>query len=128
MLVTTRFRVDAHEREAFVADAGPALAALGGRPGCLLLRLGQAVDDPQLWALTGVWESVGAYRRALSHYDVKLHTVPFLHRALDEPSAFDEVLLVGEGARGRADGHEGSRTLPGGVVQLPATVEDGPGR
>ena len=33
----------------------------------------------------------GAYRRALSSYDVKLHAVPTLSRALDEPSAYEVV-------------------------------------
>ncbi len=37
------------------------------------------------------WEHVGAYRRALSAYDVKLHAVPLLGRALDEPSAYELV-------------------------------------
>ena len=31
----------------------------------------------------------GAYRRALSAYDVKLDAVPLLSRALDEPSAYE---------------------------------------
>jgi hypothetical protein len=35
------------------------------------------------------WESVGAYRRALSSYDVKLHATPLLARSLDEPSAYE---------------------------------------
>jgi hypothetical protein len=39
---------------------------------------------------------VGAYRRALSSYEVKMTVVPLLSRALDEPSAFE--IIVGEGA------------------------------
>ena len=49
------------------------------------------MDDPTLWALVTTWEHVGAYRRALSAYDVKLHAVPVLSRALDEPSAYEVV-------------------------------------
>ena len=41
--------------------------------------------------LATTWEHVGAYRRALSAYDVKLHAVPLLSRALDEPSAYEVV-------------------------------------
>jgi hypothetical protein len=41
--------------------------------------------------LTTTWEHVGAYRRALSSYDVKLNAVPLLSRALDEPSAYELV-------------------------------------
>ncbi len=41
--------------------------------------------------LTTEWEGPGAYRRALSSYDVKLTAVPTLSRALDEPSAYEPV-------------------------------------
>ena len=41
--------------------------------------------------LTTEWEGPGAYRRALSAYDVKLTAVPTLSRALDEPSAYERV-------------------------------------
>ena len=41
--------------------------------------------------LTTRWEHVGAYRRALSSYDVKLKAVPVLSRALDEPGAYETV-------------------------------------
>ena len=41
--------------------------------------------------LVTTWENVGAYRRALSSYDVKLHAVPLLSRAIDEPSAYEVV-------------------------------------
>ncbi len=53
--------------------------------------MGRNVDDPELWVLATRWEHVGAYRRALSSYDVKLHAVPLLSRALDEPSAYEVV-------------------------------------
>ena len=53
--------------------------------------LGRNLDEPDLWVLTTRWESVGAYRRALSTYDVKLSAVPTLSRALDEPSAYEVV-------------------------------------
>ena len=89
VLVITRFRVPGGDGEAFRADAERALATLGARPGFLDGTLGRNVDDPELWALVMRWESVGAYRRALSSYDVKLDAVPLLSRALDEPSAFE---------------------------------------
>ncbi len=53
--------------------------------------IGRNVDDPTLWVLVTTWANVGAYRRALSSYDVKLHAVPLLSRALDEPSAYEVV-------------------------------------
>ena len=92
MLVVTRYRVDPADVEAFRVDAEAALRALVGRPGCTGGTLGRAIDDAALWTLTTTWESVGAYRRALSSYEVKLVAVPLMYRALDEPSAFEPLL------------------------------------
>jgi quinol monooxygenase YgiN len=89
VLVVTRFRVPEPEGEAFRADLDRAHAALAGRPGYLAGHVGRNTDDPELWVLVTTWEHVGAYRRALSAYDVKLHAVPTLGRALDEPSAYE---------------------------------------
>ena len=61
------------------------------RAGFVRSRIGRNTDDPELWVLTTEWESVGAYRRALSAYDVKLTAVPVLSRAIDEPSAYELV-------------------------------------
>lgn len=84
-----RFRVPLAEAEAFRADLETARAVLAERPGYVGGALGRNLDDPELWVLTTTWEHVGAYRRALSSYDVKLHAVPLLGRALDEPSAYE---------------------------------------
>lgn len=92
MLVVTRYRVARQDGDAFHAEAEAALRALAARPGCTGGTLGRAVDDPELWTLTTTWESVGAYRRALSSYEVKLVAVPLMYRALDEPSAFEPLL------------------------------------
>ena len=91
MLVVNRFRVPESDHETFRVDVDLARAALAERPGYLRGVIGRNVDDPELWVLTTEWEHVGAYRRALSAYDVKLHAVPLLGRALDEPSAFEIV-------------------------------------
>jgi hypothetical protein len=40
------------------------------------------------------WESVGAYRRALGHYEVKLRATPLLAQSVDQPSAFEALLVV----------------------------------
>ena len=34
---------------------------------------------------------MGAYRRALSSFDVKMHAIPLLSSAIDEPSAYELV-------------------------------------
>jgi quinol monooxygenase YgiN len=91
VIVVNRFRVPLGESEAFRADLERAAAALAERPGHLSGRLGRNVDEPELWVLATVWDSVGSYRRALSAYDVKLHAVPVLSRAVDEPSAYELV-------------------------------------
>ena len=86
-----RFRVPEAEAEKFRTDLARARAALAERPGHLGSQVGRNVDDPTLWVLTSTWEHVGAYRRALSAYDVKLHAVPVLSRAIDEPGAYESA-------------------------------------
>jgi quinol monooxygenase YgiN len=91
VLVVSRFRVPEADGESFRADVERARATLAERPGYVAGAVGRNLDDPELWVLTTTWEHVGAYRRALSSYDVKLHAVPLLSRALDEPSAYEPV-------------------------------------
>jgi quinol monooxygenase YgiN len=110
VLVVTRYVVPEVEAAAFGAQARHALDALRGRPGCRAAVLGRAVDDATLWTLTTRWESVGSYRRALSSYEVKLHAVPLMYRAVDEPTAFEALLSwdAGHADRGVAE-HEPAR-------------------
>ena len=89
MIVVNRFHVPTSEQERFRADLHAAAEALAQRPGFTRSRMGRNTDDPELWLLTTEWDSVGAYRRALSAYDVKLTAVPVLSRAIDEPSAYE---------------------------------------
>ena len=101
MLVVNRFRVPEDQGQSFRAEVAEAHAALAEQTGYLHGTIGRNVDDPTLWALVTTWENVGAYRRALSSYDVKLRAVALLGRAIEEPSAFevvepDTVLNVGE--------------------------------
>jgi len=91
VLVVSRFRVEEAEAAEFRVGLERAHATLAERPGYVAGHIGRNVDDPTLWALVTTWEHVGAYRRALSAYDVKLHAVPLLSRALDEPSAYEMV-------------------------------------
>lgn len=96
--MVTRYVVPADEALAFAEQARAALDALRGRPGCRSAVVGRAADDPTSWTLTTRWESVGTYRRALSSYEVKLHAVPLMYRAVDEPTAFEELLAWDPGA------------------------------
>lgn len=92
MLVVTRYRVDPTDAAVFTDRLAAALTALSERPGHLRGRAGPTTDDPGLWVMVTEWESVGAYRRALGGYDVKVHATPLLAQALDEPGAVEVVL------------------------------------
>ena len=91
MLVVTRFRVPLPEAEPFRAGLEEAHAALAAQRGYLGGTVGRNVDDPELWVLQTSWEGPGAYRRALSTYEVKMRAWELLGRALDEPSAYEIV-------------------------------------
>jgi hypothetical protein len=92
MLVVTRYVVPVEQTDSFHDLGVQALTVLTARPGCTSGHLGRAIDDPTLWTVTTTWRTVGDYRRALSAYEVKLHAVPLMYRAVDEPSAFEPLL------------------------------------
>lgn len=94
MLVVNRFAVAGEDQETFAARARAALAVLAVRPGYLRGSVGRAYDDLAHWCLVTEWESVGAYRRALSAYDVKVTATPLLAESLDEPSAYEALALA----------------------------------
>jgi hypothetical protein len=91
VIVVNRFRVPETEQASFRDDLEKARETLAVQQGYVAGRIGRNVDDPELWVLTTEWRGPGAYRRALSAYDVKLTAVPVLSRALDEPSAYETV-------------------------------------
>jgi hypothetical protein len=93
MFAVTRLRVPAADVPALTAATGELLAALRARPGFRDGELGRAADDPELFALCTRWDGVGAYRRALSAYEVKVTAVPLLSLAIDEPTAFEDLLV-----------------------------------
>ena len=92
MIVVNRFRVQESDAESFRADLERAHRTLALQAGFLAGHVGRNVDDPGLWLLTTHWQGPGAYRRALSSYDVKTAAVPTLSRAIDEPSAYESVV------------------------------------
>lgn len=97
MLVLNRFVVSPDAHEPFAERAHAALAALAASTGYLSGRLTRALDDPAHWTLVTEWESVGAYRRALGGFDVKVHATPLLSESLDQPSAFETLASAGPG-------------------------------
>ncbi|MEV4707016.1 antibiotic biosynthesis monooxygenase [Actinoplanes sp. NPDC049316] len=98
MLVLNRFVVPPDTQDPFVERAHAALTALAASAGYLSGRLTRALDDPAYWTLVTEWESVGAYRRALGGFDVKVHATPLLSESLDEPSAFETLASAAPGA------------------------------
>jgi quinol monooxygenase YgiN len=89
VLVMTRVRVPDGEADAFRTGAEDLLDVLAGLPGFVRGHLGRAPDEPALWVLSTEWEGVGAYRRALSSYDVKVAAPVVLAHAVQEPSAYE---------------------------------------
>lgn len=91
VLVVNRFRADTPDDSRLRADLEDVHARLATKEGYIDGWLGRNLDEPDLWVLTTRWESVGAYRRALSSYELKLYGVPILSHALDEPGAYEVV-------------------------------------
>ncbi|WP_235535981.1 antibiotic biosynthesis monooxygenase [Nocardioides sp. Root190] len=85
-----RFRAGERPEE-LRADLEHVHQLLADKAGYVDGSIGRNLDEPDLWVLTTRWANVGAYRRALSSYDLKLHGVPVLSRAIDEPGAYEVV-------------------------------------
>ncbi|GIG62348.1 hypothetical protein Lfu02_67200 [Longispora fulva] len=96
MLVVNRFRV-ATDTDAFTAKVHAALRALAACPGYVSGRFGRAPDEPDLWCVATEWKSVGAYRRALSNFDVKMYATPLLAQSIEEPSAYEVLASLEPG-------------------------------
>jgi len=95
LLVVSRYRVSTDRLE-WLAQMRAALGVLAESAGYLRGQIAQATDDAELMVVATSWESVGAYRRALSRYEVKAQVIPLLSSAIDEPSAFESVVVVDE--------------------------------
>lgn len=91
VVVVNRFEVSGSEADAFAARAREAIEAFSTCGGFVAAELAQSTDDPRVRMIVSRWEHIGAYRRALSAYDVKLRAIPLLYTAIDEPSAFEVV-------------------------------------
>ena len=103
MLVATRLRVPEPESAALRTAAEDLLTLFATLPGFVGGHLCRAPDEPELWLLVTHWSGVGAYRRALSSYDVKMTAPAVMAHAVPEPSAF-EVLASATGVGpGEAD-------------------------
>jgi len=95
VLVVSRYRVDA-DRVSWTEQMRTALSVLAESSGFIRGQIAQATDDADLMVVSTTWENVGAYRRALSRYEVKMQAIPLLSTAIDEPSAFESVVVIDE--------------------------------
>lgn len=95
MLLVCRYRIAAGEADAFVARARRAIELLTARPGCRRASLARAMDSPDAWLLVAEFDSVTAYRRALSPFDVRELVVPLLAEADPAQASTFEPLVVG---------------------------------
>lgn len=91
MLALTRCAVPQPDQERFAGSAREALEVLSARPGFLRGHLARNADDPDLWVLATEWDAVGAYRRGLSTYDVKVALAPLMAYVVNEPGAYEVV-------------------------------------
>lgn len=91
LLVVSRHRVPDDVRDEFLLAADRALDVLAEQAGFVRASIGQATDESDLFVIRSEWSGVGAYRRALSAFDVKVSAVPLLSTAVDESSAFEVV-------------------------------------
>lgn len=95
VLVISRYRVEA-DRATWLSQMRAALAILGESQGFIRGQIAQATDDAHLMVVSTSWSGVGAYRRALSRFEVKAQVVPLLSTAIDEPSAYESVIVLDE--------------------------------
>lgn len=112
----TALRFAAGSTPSMVTSLRDAVALLATFDGFVDGRIARAIDDSGIVSLTLGWTTVGAYRRALSSFDVKMMVVPLLAQAIDEPSAF-EVLQVTD--------DRGTATSPGALAADARTVSLG---
>jgi hypothetical protein len=92
-----RFVVPETEGPSFLEQGRSVLDLLSRQRGFVRGHLARATDDVDRWVLSTEWEGVGAYRRALSAYDVKLDATPLLNRAVEEPTGFEVLHQAGAG-------------------------------
>lgn len=91
LVVISRFRIGPQGRAGFLQQMDAAIMTLAQQSGCLAASLGQSTDEAELVLLRTEWAGVGAYRKALSAYEVKVSVVPLLSQAVDESSAFETI-------------------------------------
>jgi heme oxygenase (mycobilin-producing) len=106
VLALNRFVVVPERTAEFTQQAQAALAALAARPGFRDGELARCLDDPEQWCLLTRWQSVGAYRRALGDFNVRVNAVPLLAQAINEPSAYEALAVATPGGEVTTSGSD----------------------
>lgn len=118
MILICRFAVDPAHTHDFLSRARRALGLLTAQHGCLSGQLGRSPDELTRWVLAVRFESMVAYRRTLSVFEIREHVVPLLSEALTgEPGGYEVLadaqagavtdhtsLIAGDAERGFATG------------------------
>lgn len=104
MLLVCRFDVPDERRAEFTDRATRALELLTAQPGCLRGALGRSSEHGERWVLTVEFESIVAYRKALSPFDVREVVIPLLSEALtDEPAGYEVLVDARDGTANRRE-------------------------
>jgi hypothetical protein len=75
------------------------LVLLTTQSGCRRAQLSRSTDEADRFVLTVEFDSVVAYRRAMSPFEVREHVIPLLSEAnTDEPAAYEPLLIAADGA------------------------------
>jgi hypothetical protein len=103
VILICRFVVDPAQAHDFLIRARRALSLLTAQRGCRSGQLGRSPDDLTRWVLAVHFESVVAYRRTLSVFEVREHVVPLLSEALTgEPGSYE---VLADACRGAVTEH-----------------------
>ncbi|WP_050795744.1 antibiotic biosynthesis monooxygenase [Parafrankia sp. EUN1f] len=116
VVAVLRFEVPEAAWSDFAAAGERVVAALAAQRGFRTARLGRSADEPGAWLLVTEWAGPGAWRRALSAFDVRCELTPTLVWAQDAPGAFE--VLYERDADGPAYSH-GSALAPDAAVIAP---------
>lgn len=98
MLLLCRFDVPEEGKGRFLDRAEQALRLLTAHDGCSGGDLARATERDEAWVLTVRFDSVVAYRRAMSAFEVRESVIPLLSEArIDEPAAYESVVTASGG-------------------------------
>jgi hypothetical protein len=99
VILICHFALNPGQTHDFYTRARRALGLLTVQEGCLSGQLGRSPDEVTRWVLAVRFESVVAYRRALSVFEVREHVVPLLSEALTgEPGSYEVLADARDGA------------------------------